>query len=142
LRSRSQEIGSKSPLKSRTIEILQGEFANHHEPLDLGELQGRYGDVFPKDSKLRRAFPLIQASGVIGSLVESPIGIHEERVVNLVTGIAKSRYAISRQLKGSVGPQRSWQVDRWHKSLGFRGEKSRSINIKIHDLVNPKMSME
>jgi hypothetical protein len=27
---------------------------NHRKPLDLGKEQGRYGDVFPKGSKLRR----------------------------------------------------------------------------------------
>jgi hypothetical protein len=39
--------------EERTIGILQGEFVNHREPLDLGELQGRYDDRFPKGSKLR-----------------------------------------------------------------------------------------
>jgi hypothetical protein len=29
-------------------------FANFREPLDLTEEQGRYGEVFPKGSKLRR----------------------------------------------------------------------------------------
>jgi hypothetical protein len=32
----------------------RGEFANHRKPLDLGKVQGRYDDVFPKGSKLRR----------------------------------------------------------------------------------------
>jgi hypothetical protein len=40
--------------KERTVEIPQGEFANHRKPLDLGKVQGRYDDVFPKGSKLRR----------------------------------------------------------------------------------------
>jgi hypothetical protein len=40
--------------KERTVEILRGEFKNFHEPSDLLEKQGRYGEVFLKGSKLRR----------------------------------------------------------------------------------------
>jgi hypothetical protein len=35
-------------------DILRGEFVNHRKPLDPRKVQGRYGDVFPKGSKLRR----------------------------------------------------------------------------------------
>jgi hypothetical protein len=37
-----------------TVDILRGEFAILQGPLDLGEVQGRYNDVFPKGLKLRR----------------------------------------------------------------------------------------
>jgi hypothetical protein len=40
--------------KERTVGIPLGEFANHRELLDLGKVQGRYDDIFPKGSKLRR----------------------------------------------------------------------------------------
>jgi hypothetical protein len=40
--------------KGRTDENLRGDFAKFHGPSDLGEVQGRYSDVFPKGSKLRR----------------------------------------------------------------------------------------
>jgi hypothetical protein len=40
--------------KEWTVGIPLGEFTNYHEPLDLRKVQGRYSDVFPKGSKLRR----------------------------------------------------------------------------------------
>jgi hypothetical protein len=41
-------------IRKKTVGILRGEFATSRESLDLGEVQGRYGNVFPKGSKLRR----------------------------------------------------------------------------------------
>jgi len=40
--------------EERTVGIFRGGFTTSREPLDLTEVQGRYGEVFPNSSKLRR----------------------------------------------------------------------------------------
>jgi hypothetical protein len=40
--------------EERTIGILRGGFATSREPSYLGKVQGRYNNVFPRGSKLRR----------------------------------------------------------------------------------------
>jgi hypothetical protein len=50
-------ISQKSPRKERTVSILRGGFATSHEPLDLTEKQGRYGEVFLKVQSLEGAGP-------------------------------------------------------------------------------------
>jgi hypothetical protein len=82
---------------------------NFREPLDLTEEQGRYDEVFPKGSKLRRGrtidpshkgrwiYTWIPYRGFMGG---SP--------VNIATGIAKSRYTRYPESQEDLcGPQRS-----------------------------------
>jgi hypothetical protein len=44
-------VNKPSWRKEQTVGIPQREFMNHHKPLDLGKVQGRYDDVFPKGFK-------------------------------------------------------------------------------------------
>jgi hypothetical protein len=55
--------------------------------------------------------------------VNSHIGFHGLKLQNIAKGIAKSRYAISRRLKDSVGPQESVT---WTGGTPYRGFIARS----------------
>jgi hypothetical protein len=79
------------------VRILQGEFANSHETLDLTEEQGDYGRSV-KGSKLRRnrtADPSHKDHCIYVWIRISKF--HKLNFVNLVIGIVIFRYVISRQ---------------------------------------------
>jgi hypothetical protein len=59
---------------------------------------------------------------------------HERRLENLVTGIARLREAISRQLEDCVGHSEASEWDTGGtKTSGSRREKSQSIGVRIRE---------
>jgi hypothetical protein len=92
---------------------------NFREPSDLTEEQGRYGEVFPKGSKLRRGRTVDPSHK--GRWIYTWISISGFRglkSVNIATGIAISRNAISRKLRGFVWGHRG--VSEWTGGTPFR----------------------
>jgi hypothetical protein len=56
----------ESSKKKQTVGILRGGFTIFHELLDLAEVQGRYGRVFPIVRSLGGVEPLIRATRAVG----------------------------------------------------------------------------
>jgi hypothetical protein len=84
-------IISQEPLeKEWMVVILRGESANLHESVDLVDVQGRYDNVFPKGSKIRRRRTVDQ--GHEDCWIDSNIVCHDfmsRRAKNLVSRVVK-----------------------------------------------------
>jgi hypothetical protein len=94
--------------EEQTDEVLQGESVNLREPLDLTEVQGIYDEVFSRGSKLRRdrtADPSHEDRWIYAWILISEF--RKLKSVNLVTGIAIFRYAISQHSRIVWGGHRS-----------------------------------
>jgi hypothetical protein len=71
---------------------------NHRKTLDLGKVQGRYGDVIPKGSKLRRGGAVDQdheGRWIHMHIVDRGFASRSFKIMD-----HESRYAISRQVEG------------------------------------------
>jgi hypothetical protein len=71
---------------------------NHRKTLDLGKVQGRYGDVIPKGSKLRRGGAVDQdheGHWIHMHIVDRGFASRSFKIMD-----HESRYVISRQVEG------------------------------------------
>jgi hypothetical protein len=129
--------------KERTVGILRGEFATSREPLDLTEGAGEIRrSILLKVQSSGGAEPLIRATRAVGSTRISCIGvswIETPKYCNRNRDIAIRDIPTVKEI---VWGHRGSVVDRWHTLSGFRGEKSRNIDIRIRDPAKSEIPME
>jgi hypothetical protein len=90
--------------KKRTVDIPRGEFTKIRGPSDLAEVQGRYNVIFSKRFKAQEG--IIAMDSREGHMSEDlkKSGFRVSEVLRTkYSGSLKSRYAISRRSKDSVG---------------------------------------